>query len=45
MTSGAKWEKINGHKHCARKCKINDLAGDSVTEERRVLRYIFKNRL
>lgn len=34
MTSGAKWEKINGHKHFVRKCKINGLAGDSVTDER-----------
>ena len=45
MTSGANSEKINGHKVCARKCKINGLAGNSATDERRVLRYIFKNRL
>ena len=39
MTSDAKWEKRNGHKNCARKCKIKGLAGDSVTNEKRVLNH------
>jgi len=45
MTDDAKWEKRNGHNNCARKCKIKGLAGDSVTDEKRVLKYIFKYRL
>jgi hypothetical protein len=45
MTSDAKWEKRNGHKSSARKCKIKGFAGDSVRDEKKVLKYIFKNRL
>jgi hypothetical protein len=45
MTSDAKWEKRNAHKNCAGKCKIKGLTGDSVTDEKRILKYIFKNRL
>ena len=45
MRSDAKWEKRNRHKNCARKCKIKGLAEDSVTDEKRVLKYTLKNRL
>jgi hypothetical protein len=42
MTSDAKWEKRNGHKNFARRCKIKGLAGDSVTDEKRGLKYFLK---
>jgi hypothetical protein len=45
MTSDVKWEKRNEHKNCARNCKIKGLAGNSVTDEKRVLKYSLKNRL